>query len=61
MYFHSFAELMDMGGHGVFVWGAYALTVVVLMFNVIYPIMSRRRFFRAQKQLLRREEARDSE
>lgn len=61
MQFHTLHDFIAMGGHGPFVWGAYALTLVVLVFNVVQPILERRRFFRVQKQLLRREEARESE
>lgn len=61
MNFNSFSEFVAMGGHGLFVWSAYAITLVVLLFNLILPLVGRRRFFKVQKQLLRREEARESE
>ena len=31
MNWHSAAEFFDMGGYGLYVWGSYALTVVVLL------------------------------
>ena len=61
MNFNSFSEFVAMGGHGLFVWSAYAITLVVFLFNLIFPLVGRGRFFKVQKQLMRREEARDSE
>lgn len=31
MYFSSFSELMTMGGHGVFVWTSYAITLISMI------------------------------
>ena len=61
MSFDSFAEFLAMGGHGLYVWTAYAITLVVFLGNLVQPFMGRRSFFRTQKQVLRREEARESE
>ena len=43
MYFESWAEFFQMGGHGVYVWSAYALASVVVIYNLIAPVLSRRR------------------
>jgi len=61
MSFDSFADFIAMGGHGLFVWSAYAITLAVFLGNLVHPIVGRRRFFQTQKQVLRREEARESE
>jgi len=33
MYFDSFAELLQMGKHGFYVWTAYGATVLVLLLS----------------------------
>jgi heme exporter protein D len=37
MYFDSIAAVMDMDGHGVYVWLAYAITVVLLFWLFWVP------------------------
>ncbi len=32
-----------MGGHGLYVWSAYALAVVIIAYNIIAPIRHRQR------------------
>jgi heme exporter protein D len=60
MSFNSFQEFLAMGGHGLYVWLAYGITLVVFAFNAINPIIHNRRFMREQKQSLRRELAREN-
>lgn len=43
MQFDSLAALWDMGGHGPFVWGAYALALLTLIAIVIVPVQRSRR------------------
>lgn len=52
MYFDSFAEFLDMGGHGYFVWSCYAIVLVVLVGNIIQPIRENRKFQFALKRTL---------
>ena len=40
MYFDSVADALVMGGHGVFVWGAYAISFVIIFFVLLRPVMS---------------------
>ena len=47
----SFAEFLAMGGYGQFVWPAYAVTLIVLIGNVILARASHRR---AVEEALRR-------
>ena len=58
MSFNTFSEFVQMGGHGFFVWTAYGITLVVLSYNIINPMVMNRRFVKSQKQNLRREQAR---
>ncbi|MFT5579496.1 MAG: heme exporter protein D [Paraglaciecola psychrophila] len=56
MQFDSFSALMAMDGHGIFVWPAYAIGVVVLLALVIHPLLKQRRFFRDYAMRLKREQ-----
>ena len=57
MYFESFADLLAMGKHGVYVWTAYGIGLAVLVLNVVLPIVARRRYLQDTARRLRREEA----
>ncbi|MCB1692991.1 MAG: heme exporter protein CcmD [Pseudomonadales bacterium] len=43
MSFSSFSDFVHMGGQGPFVWSAYGLTVVVLVYNLVWPVVLARR------------------
>ena len=36
--FHSVAEFLAMGGHGPYVWSAYGVALVVLVWLVVQPL-----------------------
>ncbi len=55
MEFNSFAEFMAMGKHGFYVWLSYGLTAVVVAWNVVQPMLRRRRLLKEHAQRLRRE------
>lgn len=40
MYFDTVADALAMGGHGVFVWGAYGISFVIIFFVLLRPVMS---------------------
>jgi len=42
MNWHSWSEFLAMGGYGLYVWGSYAVTVVVLVAEVVALVMRRR-------------------
>ena len=46
MYFDSFEALLAMDGHGVFVWSAYLVTVLVIAYMLLSPLRRRRRLLR---------------
>lgn len=56
MYFDSFEAFLAMGKHGVYVWSAYGLAVVVLIVNVIAPLLNKRKVVAKQQARLRREQ-----
>jgi len=60
MSFTSFSDFLAMGGHGLYVWLAYGITLVVFTFNTIKPIVMNKRFLREQKQAIRRELAQEN-
>ncbi len=57
MNFSSFADFIAMGNHGVYVWTAYGISLVVLILNVALPVLARRRYLQDEARRLRREES----
>jgi len=43
VYFDSFESLLYMQGHGVFVWPAYLVTIMLLLFMVISPLRRKKK------------------
>jgi heme exporter protein D len=56
MYFDSVQALLEMEGHGVYVWSAYGVALTMIIILVASPILKKRRFFIEQRMKLRREE-----
>lgn len=56
MSFDSFDALMRMGGHGGYVWSAYAIALATFLYNWIAPLRRRQRLRRRLQQLARRTE-----
>ena len=57
MYFDSLSAAMTMGGHGGYVWSAYAITFAVLGIVILRPILSSRRLRRDIRSELARKAA----
>jgi len=55
--FESFADFIDMGGHGLYVWMSYAIALVVIVMNIVNPLMQKRQIFTEQARRLRREKS----
>ncbi|HBC55894.1 MAG TPA: heme exporter protein CcmD [Gammaproteobacteria bacterium] len=55
MEFESFSEFLAMGRHGFYVWLSYGLTAIILVYNLLVPVLQRRRLIKEQAQRLRRE------
>ena len=53
MYFESWAEFIRMGGHGAYVWSAYALALMVVIYNLSAPFLARRRVLSEIRRLHR--------
>jgi heme exporter protein D len=56
MSFSSFTDFLAMGNHGLYVWTAYGISLVVLAINVAMPLIARRRYLQDEARRLRREE-----
>lgn len=50
MYFQSFKEFIEMGGHGFYVWLCYAIVLSVLSFYYVY---SKRKIYKQQMELVK--------
>jgi heme exporter protein D len=44
-----------MGGYAFFVWTSYALTLIVVVANVVLPIIQRRKIIARIKRAIKRE------
>lgn len=51
----SLQEFFDMGGYGVYVWSSYGIAALVLLANVLFPILERRRLMAQLARRARRE------
>ena len=49
MRFDSFEAFLHMDGHGLFIWAAYGITFIVLLANLWWPNLARRRIVAATK------------
>jgi len=52
MNFDSFADFIEMGGHGAFVWSCYAIVLVAMIGNIIQPLQVAKKFQLMQKKAL---------
>ena len=43
MHWNSFDEFIRMGGYGLYVWGAYGVTLVVMLAEPLLAMQRRRR------------------
>ena len=49
----NWSEFFAMGGYGLYVWGSYGITVVVLLLNVILPWQQRKSIIKMLTELTR--------
>ena len=50
------SEFFAMGGHGVYVWSAYAITLAILALNVVMPWLDRKQLIKETARRRRRED-----
>jgi heme exporter protein D len=54
--FASFADFLQMGKHGLYVWLSYGIAFGIILYNIVAVILQKRRFFNEAKRRLRREQ-----
>lgn len=47
-------EFFNMGGYAVFVWSSFGISLLVLILNVVFPVLRRRRLMREVQGHIRR-------
>ena len=52
----NWSEFFNMGGYAFFVWTSYALTLIVVVANIISPIMQRKKVISRIKRAIKREQ-----
>ena len=55
MSFASFEDFLSMGQHGLYVWSAFGITLLVLLLNLWWPARAFRRYVQDEARRLRRE------
>ena len=60
MYFASFQDLLTMDGHGVYVWSAVIISLVILAWLIVAPMLSRRALLKEVARDILRERARQT-
>ena len=54
--FTSFADFIQMGTHGLYVWLSYGIALVIFFYNILSAYLLKRQFFINAKRRLRREQ-----
>jgi len=52
----NWSEFFNMGGYAFFVWTSYALTLIVVVANIVSPILQRKKIIKQIKRTLKREQ-----
>lgn len=52
----NWSEFFHMGGYATFVWSSYGLTLLVIVFNIVSPLLQRKRVVARIKRMIRREQ-----
>lgn len=60
MYFANFQDLLRMDGHGIYVWSAVVISLLILAWLIVAPILSRRALLKEVARDILRERARQS-
>ncbi len=51
----NWSEFFHMGGYAFFVWGSYAVALIVVLGNIVTPIMQRKKVIKRIKRTIKRE------
>jgi len=55
--FNSFSEFLDMGGHGLYVWLCYSMSLFIFVVISIQPVLTRKAIIKNLSQIQRRNKA----
>ncbi len=58
--FDSLSAFLHMDGHGVYVWVGYLLSIVVMLWLILLPIIKRREVLRQLNRELKRKQVNQS-
>lgn len=58
--FDSFNEFVQMGGHGPYVWASYVISLAVLAWLIVSPLLRKRKLVQEVVRERRREAVRQS-
>jgi len=58
MFFASLSEFITMGGHGIYVWSAYGISLFCLAFLFLSPLLKQRKLRQQIRQRANLESAR---
>ena len=56
----NWSEFFHMGGYAFFVWTSYALTLIVVVANIVSPMMQRKKVIKQVKRAIKREKLNQS-
>ena len=59
MYFEDFAALINMDGHGIYVWASVAVTLTTMLWLIVAPLISQRRLLKEVSRDIQRQQDRD--
>jgi|TARA_B110000977_G_scaffold32552_1_gene43269 heme exporter protein D len=59
MYFEDFAALINMDGHGIYVWASVAVTLATMLWLIVAPLISQRRLLKEVSRDIQRQQDRD--
>lgn len=51
----NWSEFFHMGGYAFFVWTSYALTLIVIVANIVAPMLQRKKVISRIKRAIKRE------
>jgi heme exporter protein D len=55
MYFDTFAEFLQMGKHGAYVWSSYGISALLIGLNILFAVVAQRNAREEVKRLARRQ------
>jgi heme exporter protein D len=56
MFFDSFSSLIEMNGHGKYVWLCYGIFAAVVIYNFVSPKLTRNKVLKDIERQVRREQ-----